>query len=145
MNYPDIELPVVGILHYEEEYDWYEGKIKVQQSEIPIHLSTDEEGEVASVCRRATNFVVELEDLAQSAKEYAVERLIELKNETWIDENEEPSTPEQFKQRMVLESISIDSDGEVSFYHNDGNLFWGHCILVTMDSENNFICAEIAG
>jgi hypothetical protein len=145
MNYPDIELPIIGMLHYEEAYDWYEGKIKVQQSEIPIRLSTDEEGEVVSVCRRATNFVAELEDHAQSAKESAVERLLELKNETWIDENEEPSTPEQFKHRMVLESISIDSDGEVSFYHNDGNLFWGHCILVTMDSENNFIGAEIAG
>lgn len=145
MNYFDIELPIIGMLHYEKEYDWYEGRIKVQQSEIPIRLSTDEEGEVASACRRATNFVIELENRAQSAKEYAVERLLELKNETWIDENEEPSTSEQFKHRMVIESISIDSDGEVSFYHNDGDLFWGHCILVTMDNKNNFIHAEIAG
>ncbi len=68
------------------------------------------------------------------------------KNETWIeDKDEEPLTPEQFKERMVLDSISIDSDGDVSFYHSDGDLFWGHCILVTMNSENNFTSADIAG
>jgi hypothetical protein len=145
MNYPDIELPRIGILRYEAEYDWYEGQIKVQQSAISIRLSIEEEGELAFVCRRATNFVVELESHVQSAKEYAVERLLELKNETWIEENEEPSTPEQFKHRMVIESILIDSEGEVFFYHKDGNLFWGHCILVTMNSENNFISVEIAG
>jgi hypothetical protein len=66
--------------------------------------------------------------------------------ETWIeDKDEEPLTPEQFKERMVLDSVSIDSDGDVSFYHSDGDLFWGHCILVTMNSENNFTIADIAG
>jgi hypothetical protein len=146
MNYPDIECMELGTLRYEEEYDWYEGQIKVQQSDISIQLLTDEEGEVASSLKRATDFVGKLAHHAELAKEYAAQNLLELKNETWIeDDNEEPLTPEQFNQRMILESISIAPDGKVSFYHNDGDLFWGHCILVTMDSENNFIDAEIAG
>jgi hypothetical protein len=146
MNYPDIECPELGILRYEEEYDWYQGQLKVQQSEISIRLSTDKDGEVAFAIERATNFVKDLEKHAHFAREYAVARLLTLKNETWIDdENEQPLTPEQFTERMVLDSVSIDSDGDVSLYHNDGDLFWGHCILVTMDSENNFIGAEIAG
>jgi hypothetical protein len=144
MNYPDIEHPELGKLRYEKEYDWYEGKLKVQKSDISIQLSTDEEGEVVSSLKRATDFVGELGNHVELAKEYAAQKLLELKNETWI-EDEEPLTSQQFQQRMILESISIAPDGEVSFYHNDGDLFWGHCILVTMDSENNFIGAEIAG
>jgi hypothetical protein len=146
MTYPDIECPGLGTLRYEQEYDWYEGKLRIQHLEIAIQLSTDEANSVASALKRATNLVGELENYAQLAKEYAAEGLLEIKNETWIDDDdEEPLTPAQFQQRMILESISIDSDGEVSFYHNDGDLFWGHCILVTMDSENNFIGAETAG
>jgi hypothetical protein len=145
MNYPDIEHPELGTLRYEEEYDWYKGQIKVRQSDVSIQLSTDEEGEVASSLKRATNFVGELGNHAELAKEYAAQKLLELKNETWIDDDEQPLTTEQFQQRMVLESISIDSEGEISFYHNDGDLFWGHCILVTMDSANNFIDADIPG
>ena len=146
MNYPDIECPVIGILRYEEKYDWYEGQLKVQQSEISIQLLTDDDEAVASALKRATDFVKESEKHAQSAREYAVESLLTLKNETWMeDKDEEPLTPEQFKERMVLDSISIDSDGDVSFYHSDGDLFWGHCILVTMNSENNFTSADIAG
>jgi hypothetical protein len=146
MKYPDIECPGLGTLRYEQEYDWYEGKLRIQHLEIAIQLSTDKANSVASALKRATNLVGELENYAQLAKEYAAEGLLEIKNETWIDDDdEEPLTPAQFQQRMILESISIDSDGEVSFYHNDGDLFWGHCILVTMDSENNFIGAETAG
>ncbi|WP_051038951.1 DUF2262 domain-containing protein [Chamaesiphon minutus] len=146
MKYPDIECPELGVLRYEEDYDWYKGKFKIQQSDISIQLSTDAENSVTSALTRATNLVGELENYAQLAKEYAAQGLLQVKNETWIDdEDEEPLTPEQFQQRMTLESICIDSDGEVSFYHNDGDLFWGHCILVTMNSENRFIEAEIAG
>ncbi|WP_373543637.1 DUF2262 domain-containing protein [Chamaesiphon sp.] len=146
MNYPDIECPELGTLRYEEEYECYKGQLKAQQSELSIQLLTDEDGAVASALKRATDFVKELDKHAQSARDYAVEGLLAIKNEIWIDdEDEEPLTPEQFKERMVLDSISIDSDGAVSFYHNDGDLFWGHCILVTMDSENNFTIAEIAG
>ncbi len=151
MNYPDIEHPELGTLRYEEEYDWYKGQIKVLQfrcldSDVSIQLSIDEEGEVASSLKRATDFVGELGNHAELVKKYAAQKLLELKNETWIDdEDEEPLTSTQFQQRMTLESISIDSEGEISFYHNDGDLFWGHCILVTMDSKNHFIDAEIAG
>ncbi|PSB39881.1 DUF2262 domain-containing protein [Chamaesiphon polymorphus] len=146
MNDRDLECPGIGTLRYEKEYDWYKGKLKIQQSDISIQLSTDAENSVASALKRASNFVGEVENYARLAKEYAAECLLQIKNENWIDdEDEEPLTPEQFQQRMTLESISIDADGEVSFYHNDGDLFWGHCILVTMNSENLFIGAETAG
>lgn len=145
MNYPDLECPELGTLRYEEKYDWYEGKLKVKELDIAIQLSTDENNSVASAFKRATNLAGELKNYALLAQEFAAQRLLQLKNETWIDEGEDPLTTEQFQQWMTLESISIDSGGNVSFYHNDGDLFLGHCILVTMDSENNFIVAEIAG
>ena len=146
MKYPNIEHPELGTLRYESTHDWYEGRIGLQESNIAIQLLMDEAGKVAPAIERASNFVGELGKYAKLAKEYAAQGLLEIKNEAWVDdEDEEPLTSVQFEQRMSLESLSIDPNGKVSFYHNDGDLFWGHCILVTMDSENNFIEAETAG
>ncbi|WP_309738293.1 DUF2262 domain-containing protein [Chamaesiphon sp. OTE_20_metabat_361] len=146
MKYPNLEHPELGTLRYENEYDWYKGQIKIRQSNVSIQLSVNEAGDVTSAFNRAANLAGELDNYAQLAKEYAAEGLLQIKNETWLDDNDEdPLTLEQFQQRMTLESIDIDSDGKVSFYHNDGDLFWGHCILVVMDSENNFTDAETAG
>ena len=145
MKYPNLEHPELGTLRYEEEYDWYKGQIKIRQSDILIQLLTDAENSVASALQRATSLAGDLERYVRLAKEYAAEGLLQIKNETWLDDDEQPLTLEQFQQRMTLESIHIDSDGEISYYHNDGDLFWGHYILVTMDSENRFIVAEIAG
>jgi hypothetical protein len=146
MKYSNLEHPELGTLRYEKEYDWYKGQIKIRQSDISIQLSIDEAGDVTSALNRAANLAGELENYAQLAKKYAAEGLLQIKNEAWLDDDDEdPLTLEQFQQRMTLESISIYANGEVSFYHNDGDLFWGHCILVTMNSENNFTGAETAG
>jgi len=145
MNFPDIVHPNLGLLRYNNEYDWYEGQVTFRQLQIPICLATDDEGKIESVLSRVNNFVIQLDQYGEKAKDYAVNRLLELKNSAWLDENEKPLTPEQFKTLMILESIVISSEGNVEFYHNDGGLFFGHCILVTMDSSNDFIDAHIAG
>jgi hypothetical protein len=100
MNYPDLECPILGILHYNVKNDWYQGQLKLQQSEVIIYLSMDEEGKLESAQNRFVDVISELKHHLQRAKEYAVESLLALKNE--IDENLPPLTPQQFKDRIVL-------------------------------------------
>lgn len=145
MNLPDIVLPNLGLLRYSNQYDWYEGQINFQQSQISISLNMGDEGVTEALLNKANNLVIRLENYAENAKNYAVERLLKLKNEVWLDDNEEPLTPEQFKTRMVLESINVYPEGDVELYHSDGDLFFGHYILVEMDSSDRFLDAYIAG
>ena len=145
MDFPDIVLPNLGLLRYSNQYDCYEGQINFQQLQISISLDMDDEGVTEALLNKANDLVMGLENYAENTKYYAVEKLLELKNEGWLDENEEPLTPKQFKTRMVLKSISIWLEGDVEFYHNDGNLFLGHCILITMDKSDRFIDADIFG
>jgi hypothetical protein len=91
---------------------------------------------------RFADFVSELDCHLQQAKEYAVESLLALKNEIMFEEDRAPLTPQQFKDRMVLQLISIESDGSISLYYPDDNLFVGH-FFIMMDSDNNFIDADI--
>jgi hypothetical protein len=46
---------------------------------------------------------------------------------------------------MRLEAITFESGGSVTFYHNDGDLFWGHCIEIGMTAADEFNHADIPG
>jgi hypothetical protein len=61
---------------------------------------------------------------------FAVSRLLGLKNEAWLDENEDALSAEQFRNKMVLDAIVINADGHFQFWYNDGDLFGGHSIMV---------------
>jgi hypothetical protein len=147
MKLPDINHPSLGLLKFNDEHDWYEGKLTVRGILIDIVIYLDEDSKIEPVLSKIDCYADRLENYAESAKDYAVKGLLEIKNDTWldIDNGEIPLTPEQFKACMLLESIIFADDGSASFYHKDGDLFWGHCIVVEMDSSNNFQSAEIAG
>ena len=145
MKYPDIEHKTLGELRYNSELEWYEGRVPFQESLISISLSTDDQGDVTSSLERAVEVTASMETYAEKARGYAAERLLGLKNESWLDEGEAQVTADQFERLMKLESIVFESDGGATFYHDDGDLFWGHSIQVTMSSEDRFIDADIPG
>ena len=67
----------------------------------------------------------------QEVTDYAIGQLLQLKNESWLREDETQLTAEEFAKNMVLEAISTRPGGSFEFWHNDGDLFWGHSIMVS--------------
>jgi hypothetical protein len=61
----------------------------------------------------------------------AVKQLLPVKNATWLGAAGTKITSTQFKKRMKLQSITVRPNGEIDFWHNDGDLFFGHNIEVT--------------
>ena len=68
-----------------------------------------------------------------------------LKNRTWVEEGEKKVTAAQFRKRMKLESVSFYPDGSLEFCHDDGDLFWGHTILVSGTLRRGPTDADIPG
>ena len=62
---------------------------------------------------------------------YAVKQLLPLKNDTWLGDDEQPLSAKQFQARMKLDSITVSPDGSFDFWHDDGDLFWGHSIQIS--------------
>jgi hypothetical protein len=46
---------------------------------------------------------------------------------------------------MKLSSISVYPDGDFDLFFDDGDMFWGHSIIVTGNINGEFSSAEIAG
>ena len=141
----DIDHPTLGRLEYDKKLDWYTAKVpvdgRVAELSIPCHGAKGE----PPALRHAVRIAGRLEKLCRAAKERAVRDLLALKNERWRNEGEPEVDADEFRRRMTLEGIVVNGDGSAEFYHLDGDLFWGHCILIRMDKRGRLQKAAIAG
>ncbi len=46
---------------------------------------------------------------------------------------------------MSLASISVSEEGSFSFWHSDGDLFWGHSIMIAGNLTDGLTDADIPG
>ena len=143
--YPDIIDPTLGNLHYEDRLGWYETAVTHCGTRVRVCLSTDESGDVTRPLEFARRIIGQIVRYSDIAKDYAASQLLNLKNEAWLDDDEDPLTLNQFKDRVRLESIVCYSSEGATFYHEDGDLFCGHCIELRMNSNHEFTEACIAG
>ncbi|MCJ8311738.1 MAG: DUF2262 domain-containing protein [Saccharospirillaceae bacterium] len=142
----EINHPEFGTLVLDRSVDWFEGEVSWINKPIRISVSLDEETDspesglatIESLYKDASNWSKKITD-------YAVSQLLELKNENWLSEGEQKLDAAAFINSMKLESITVYPDGEFEFWHNDGDLFWGHSILIsgTLTEGPNY--AEIPG
>jgi hypothetical protein len=145
VNKADFHDGTFGFISYNEELDYYKGEIKIKDSPIILYLEADDRDDLAPALDRAKQLLPEFDKYSESAKEYAAKELLNLKNESWIDEDETSLNAEEFKSLMTLESVVFNGAREVTFYHDDGDLFWGHTIEVRMNESDQFYQAGIAG
>jgi hypothetical protein len=78
-------------------------------------------------------------------RDFAVKELRTLKNENWLDEGEDEVTADDFRKLLTLSSVSVDPEGNVSFWFDDGDLFWGHSVVVSGTFAHGCESAEIHG
>ena len=77
--------------------------------------------------------------------DFAVRKLLSLKNGAWRDDGEARLTPAAFKKRMKLRSLSVDGDGRFEFWHDDGDPFGGHSIQIVGSLRKGLTRADLPG
>ena len=94
---------------------------------------------------RAEELWKQRKELARRACELAAHKLLEVKNDSWLEDGEVAITADEFIQRMKLESITVDEDGKFNFWFEDGDLFFGHSIEVRGDAKGAFFDSSVQG
>ncbi len=140
-----IDDEVLGHLVYNDEYNWYESEIFKEGLPLAVKVEVGEDGDAKIALERAKAIFANFDHYAEAAKTHAVDQLLTLKNDSWLDEDEDPVNPNRFKARMILEELFFSRDGDVIFYHDDGDLFWGHAIEIGMNGADIFDHADIPG
>lgn len=122
---------IFGEFTLDKSVNWYAGKISWMSEEVDVQVSDDE-----IVREHQFAFIKQLWDKQKHWDDFiksgiAVEKL-ELYNDTWRDYDDPILSPDEFKQDIKLESMSIDENGDYNLTFNDGDnyLFGGHWIIV---------------
>lgn len=81
----------------------------------------------------------------RDASQFAAAKLIDLKNANWLVESQSPMTATEFQDRIRLACIAIRKDGAFDLEFDDGDLFWGHAIIVHGNLRCGLTRASVVG
>ena len=140
-----IEHQTLGVLTYEKQLNWYTTEFAFDGDTVSIRLSLDECTDVDALVAFGASIAAALRQLAESAAEYAANEQLGLKNDTWLGEDESPVSRDEFIKRLQLESVVAYPDGTAEWFFDDGDLFWGNCVLLQMESDQTFSDVSLAG
>ena len=119
-----ISTPDFGVLELDRRVDHYNGKAQWCGAEVRLSLSCADANEPGGALAAAASLFQDQAEWSKRVKEFAADRLLPVKNEYWLQDNEAELSREDFISRMTLEEISVDESGAFSFWHDDGDLFW---------------------
>lgn len=134
----------LGKFELDRQLDWYEGKTDWNGKLIDVFLS----GELDKLDYTEQNALLIVQNQQgwdNFIKEKICKELLTLKNDSWLDEDEKPLTANEFISKIYLESITINNTDDFQMCFNDGDIFWGHAIIVETDLKKNIEDIGIAG
>ncbi len=118
---------------------------RIPDFDLDFYLELDHCEDRDTFMREAIDFCRQIADWRERATSLAVSKLLPLKNDVWIDEDNLPLSADEFRDSIRLTSIHLYHDGLITCYFDDGDLFWGHVIVVSGNTAGGPQEAEIAG
>lgn len=140
---PEITDPVMGHLVHDGHY--YNGTCTHGQIQFEFSIGTYQVADVPSRLEKARDIHGSIASLIQQAAAYAAHKLLALKNDSWEEEDGRVISQEEFEERLIISSVTLDHSGRLVMYFDDGDLFFGHDILVTKSIDGEFDRASIQG
>ena len=86
---PPLVDDLLGTLEWDDNLNWYHGEVRVANDLFDVSLNPDEGTDASSALARVKQIVNYFERYRLMAADYAVDGLLELKNDTWLEEGEE--------------------------------------------------------
>lgn len=124
-----ISTSLFGDVVLDPSVGWFVGNAIWRGTDVDVFVDPDETGSITDAIEIAEGLWKKQPEWTRRIEDYAVEKLLALKNEAWLEEEESSVSAGEFKNRMTLESITVSSEG-FEFCYDDGDLFWGHQIAV---------------
>lgn len=137
--------PFFGQVTLDRRLDSWEASVEWNGKVVRASFNSENESDPVPALNVARKFWADEAGWDRRVREFAVQELLNLKNESWLSEGERELSSDEFKARMTLESIALYPDGSFEFWHHDGGLFWGHSILVSGSLDEGPTNADIPG
>jgi len=137
----EFEMRGFGTLKYDSNLEWWDCQTKFNGKKIKLQIAASEADKFGPL-ETIKEKLKQLEGLPLD--QIATDKLLSLFNESW-NENDVNLTPEEFIEKITLESITLKIDGGAAIWFKDGDLFAGHSINISLDKEYNVSDVGIMG
>jgi Uncharacterized protein conserved in bacteria len=140
---------MLGRFELDKSVKLFEKKISWAGEQGKLYFDWDaDENRMKSALETAYVLFKEQDEWNRKIRMYAADELVGLAND-WLQDKEEAEideiTQEMFVDFMKLDSINVSPDGDFEIFFFDGDMFWGHCIIVDGNISGDFTSAYIAG
>ena len=101
---------------------------------------TEEEMEISKETLAAVMEIID--EAEENARKYAAQELLDTKNKSWLEKDEQPLTAGEFSERLILTDVVAMGD-IVQFWFEDDDMFWGHSVRIDLNPDGSPDYAEI--
>ncbi|MDR3272981.1 MAG: DUF2262 domain-containing protein [Flavobacteriaceae bacterium] len=127
--------PFLGKFVLDKNLDLFEGKIKWRNKKIDMTVPKYPEKRLKDAFVTVNTLLKKQIVWDEKLKRFAANKLLKLKNTSWLNENEPQITLPEFVRRIKTEHIEVYPKGRFEFWFNDGDVFGGHAIVVSGSLE----------
>lgn len=141
---------VLGNLNLDKELGWLEGKSDWLGADAEIHVNVEEDlSDAEDGIKNLEEFYKNRKEWDSKLRAYAAKELIDSAND-WInsdnfEEEEIVLTEEEFADRIGIESVDVNADGNFTVMYDDDDIFAGHVVVVEGNMEDGPDSAYIEG
>ena len=123
----------------------YTGNVEWQNRTIKLRLESSHAEEPVKAMEWA-KILLNAEDTWNARiGAFVIEKMLDMKNGEWRDDDETEITGPEFLKRMVPTSLELTEEGSFTFWFDDGELFFGHSIMVDGHLESGLRNASLFG
>jgi hypothetical protein len=143
VNEPAIHEEVLGRLAWDPGRGGWSGQTELFPGQM-VQLTLFQEGELASALQAARVTLDRVGEGEPDLRRAAAAELLDIHNEEWND-GPVPIGHEEFARRLELRSITFFPEGDAELAFDDGGLFEGHTVVVTVGADGSFEGAGFFG
>jgi hypothetical protein len=137
--------PLFGQLTFNRGHDSFQATLALAGQPIEVSIRAYDEAPDPAVLVIAERFWKDQAHWDHRLREFAAAQLIDLKNDSWLQEDEHPLTDAEFIKKLTPNSMGFDPPDRFTIYYNDGDIFWGHAIEIRGTLSKGPQSANIAG
>lgn len=141
-----IEVETLGRLAWDDALQSYTrvGPLSVGGASATLSLQAAGPEDVHEVLRAHAWLPSRLEAVVEAAKRFAAEASLQIHRDGYADPGDAPLSAEAFRARLTLVHLDLARD-EATLDFDDGDLFWGHRVVVVCGSDGEPRAQSIAG
>lgn len=140
-----IEHDRFGTLTLDRRLDWYRTTTLWAGQLVRLNFAAQNDAQLQAALQTAVALWDDQTTWNERIQIYAVHELLDLKNESWLEADEAELSAEDFQSRMTLEDVSVYPAGKFEFWHDDGDMFGGHAILIAGNLQEGLNHASTPG